>query len=51
MDRYENEYVDYEIPQVRAGKRAKRKNHKMNSRGLRDTQRIILEKANAARSR
>ena len=50
MDRYENEYVDYEIPNIRASKRAKRRGHKMNSRGLRDTQRIILEKANAARS-
>ena len=50
MDRYEDEYVDYEVPQVRASKRAKRRGHKMNSRGLRDSQRIILEKANAARS-
>ena len=49
MDRYEDEYVDYEVPKVRASKRAKRRGHKMNSAGLRDTQRLILEKAQAAR--
>ena len=45
-----DEYLDYEdsIPDRRTGNRNKRKNHKINSRGLRDTQRIILDKSKAA---
>ena len=50
MDNYQEEYIDYEdsISTRREGKRSKRKNHKINSMGLRNTQRIILEKAKNA---
>ena len=47
---YFDEYVDYEdtLTTRRANNRAKKKNHKVNSIGLRETQRIILEKARNA---
>lgn len=47
---YFDEYVDYEdtLTTRRSNSRAKKKNHKVNGIGLRESQRIILDKARNA---
>lgn len=47
MDRYFDEYDHFEDTiDVRAGKRFKKKNHKVNSRGLKEVGNIWIKRAN-----